>query len=113
MKKMIFSKYVLFTFYCNKLRINYRKASFLWEENIVKKHLLRLLISFSFVLLFFCFDSKHVFAANSESDFEYEETADGSGIIIKKYKGSSNTVEIPSTIDGKQVKEIGQDSFSN
>jgi len=47
----------------------------------------------------------------SESDFVTELTADFSGVVIKKYKGSATSVVIPATIQGMPVKEIGASAF--
>ena len=45
-----------------------------------------------------------------ESDFEYEENADG-GITITKYKGNDENVVVPETLGGLPVTEIGQEAF--
>lgn len=47
----------------------------------------------------------------SESDF-YWEDVDG-GVVITEYTGTEKSVEIPSKLDGKDVKEIGSDAFIN
>ena len=66
--------------------------------------------------------------ATPASDFEYESYAfprpasisaanapdwKENGIIITKYKGDSETVAIPETIDGKYVISIGEDAFTH
>ncbi len=47
----------------------------------------------------------------SESDF-YWEDVDG-GVVVTEYTGTEKSVEIPSKLDGKDVKEIGSDAFIN
>ncbi len=47
------------------------------------------------------------FAANPASDFDYDMSPDGSGVMIKKYKGTSTKVDIPETIEGLPVVQIG------
>lgn len=49
------------------------------------------------------------FAANPESDFEYELFSDGSGIMITGYKGRSKTIDIPETIEGLPVIQLGKE----
>ena len=51
-------------------------------------------------------DVSSVPTANPVSDFLYEETDDGDGIVVN-YIGESTDVVIPETIDGKPVTEIG------
>lgn len=51
-------------------------------------------------------DESSVPAANPVSDFLYEETDDGDGVVVS-YIGESTDVVIPETIDGKPVTEIG------
>ena len=48
--------------------------------------------------------------ANSNGDYTYDVRDDGT-IEITKYNGSASNLNIPSTIDGKQVSYIGSDSF--
>ncbi|MCI8327791.1 MAG: leucine-rich repeat protein [Lachnospiraceae bacterium] len=48
--------------------------------------------------------------AATEGDFEYEDLEDGS-VAIKKYTGSSESVEIPAEIAGKNVTRIGERAF--
>jgi hypothetical protein len=50
--------------------------------------------------------------AQTAADFSVELTADGSGILIKRYLGRVLTVQIPSTIEGLPVKEIGKGAFN-
>ena len=48
--------------------------------------------------------------SNSNGDYTYDVRDDGT-IEITKYNGSTSNLNIPSTIDGKQVSYIGSDSF--
>ena len=48
--------------------------------------------------------------ANSNGDYTYD-VRDDETIEITKYNGSASNLNIPSTIDGKQVSYIGSDSF--
>jgi hypothetical protein len=50
-------------------------------------------------------------SAQTEADFEVELTADGAGVVIKKYVGKALQVRIPAAIQGMPVKEIGQEAF--
>jgi len=50
--------------------------------------------------------------AQTAADFSVELTSDGSGVLIKRYLGRVLTVQIPSTIEGLPVKEIGKDAFN-
>jgi hypothetical protein len=50
--------------------------------------------------------------ANPATDFSYELTADGQGILIKRYTGGPGRVVIPSTIEDIPVVEIGDDTFN-
>jgi hypothetical protein len=50
--------------------------------------------------------------AQTVADFSVELTADGSGVLIKRYLGRVLTVQIPSTIEGLPVKEIGKGAFN-
>jgi hypothetical protein len=52
-------------------------------------------------------------SAQTEADFEVDLTADGAGVMIKKYVGTALQVRIPATIQGMPVKEIGQYAFSD
>ncbi|MCL2793402.1 MAG: leucine-rich repeat domain-containing protein [Spirochaetaceae bacterium] len=45
------------------------------------------------------------------SDFSYELTADGRGIVITRYTGRGGAVVIPSTIEGMPVLVIGRAAF--
>ena len=49
--------------------------------------------------------------AETSGDFEYEMLENSDAAKITKYNGSSSELVIPSTIDGHQVKEIGDNSF--
>jgi hypothetical protein len=50
--------------------------------------------------------------ANPASDFGYDLTADGQGIVIKKYTGGPGKVVIPATIEDMPVIEIADKAFS-
>lgn len=50
-------------------------------------------------------------STSSDSDFSYTE-ADGV-ITITGYNGNSSTVTVPSSINGKPVKYVGENAFSN
>jgi hypothetical protein len=50
--------------------------------------------------------------AQTTADFSVELTADGSGVLIKRYLGKVLTVKIPDTIEGMPVKEIGKNAFN-
>lgn len=50
--------------------------------------------------------------ANAASDFIYETTVDGSGVVIERYIGSRGNVIIPEEIEGYKVTVIGKGSFS-
>lgn len=58
------------------------------------------------------FATAFVFAANPESDFHYELTEDGEGMVIKGYFGDKPNVVIPDTIQGFPVYEIGDCVFA-
>lgn len=45
-------------------------------------------------------------------DFEYEETADGTGIVITEYTGRATQFEILDEIGGKPVVAIGESAFA-
>lgn len=47
------------------------------------------------------------------ADFDYQETAAGSGIVINRYHGMETDVIIPDTIDGLPVVEIGDGAFKS
>lgn len=49
--------------------------------------------------------------ASAQGDFDYEILADGTAAITS-YKGSSASVEIPSSINGSKVTEIGSGAFA-
>lgn len=49
--------------------------------------------------------------APPHSDFAYTET--GNSIIVTGYSGAKTTVEVPSEINGKPVREIGENAFFN
>lgn len=49
--------------------------------------------------------------AQSEDDFQVGLTADGKGVVIKKYIGKEAVVKIPATIQGMPVREIGEEAF--
>ena len=48
---------------------------------------------------------------NPSTDFIYETTVDGTGVVIQKYIGSRGNVIIPEEIEGLKVKTIGAGSF--
>lgn len=50
--------------------------------------------------------------ANPASDFEYDLTKDGEGVIIKKYTGKATDVVIPAVIEDFPVVEIGNKAFT-
>jgi len=49
--------------------------------------------------------------ANSASDFECELNSDGTGVVIKAYKGSAKDVIIPSMIEDFPVVALGRSAF--
>jgi len=49
---------------------------------------------------------------NPASDFSYDLTKDGQGILIKGYTGKPGKVVIPSKIEDLPVLEIGNDAFN-
>jgi len=49
--------------------------------------------------------------AQTAADFSVELTADGSGVLIKRYLGKVLTVKVPDIIEGMPVKEIGREAF--
>lgn len=50
--------------------------------------------------------------ANPASDFEYDLTEDGEGVIIRKYTGTSTDVVIPAVIEDFPVVAVGVKAFS-
>ena len=46
------------------------------------------------------------------SDFEYDLNKEGTGVVIKKYKGKATDVVIPSVIEEFPVVELGRYAFS-
>jgi hypothetical protein len=70
----------------------------------------------------FCMKKNIVFAAlalllavtvfaQTEEDFTVELTKDGEGVVIAKYNGNAARVQIPATIQGMPVREIGYGAF--
>jgi hypothetical protein len=49
--------------------------------------------------------------AQTEADFTVGLTDDGTGVVIKGYTGKVLQVNIPATIQGMPVKEIGRNAF--
>ena len=49
---------------------------------------------------------------NPASDFTYDLTADGKGVVIKSYTGGPGTVVIPAKIENYPVVEIANDVFN-
>ncbi len=49
---------------------------------------------------------------NAATDFIYETTVDGTGVVIQRYIGSRGNVVIPEEIEGLKVKTIGKDAFN-
>jgi hypothetical protein len=56
--------------------------------------------------------SKSSVKANPASDFSYDLTADGKGILIKGYNGGPGAVVVPATIEDIPVTEIGEKVFN-
>jgi len=78
--------------------------------NSLNKNYLKLVFS---TMLFI---SLSVVYAQTEDDFRFTENATGDGIIITEYIGKrtkGTQVRIPATIQGKPVKEIGDNAFKN
>jgi len=50
--------------------------------------------------------------AASASDFSYDLTADGKGILIKRYTGKSTKIVVPTKIEDLPVTEIGEDALN-
>ena len=46
-----------------------------------------------------------------DNNFSYEYDADGTGIVIAAYLGNASTVEVPASIDGTPIVEIGEGAF--
>lgn len=51
--------------------------------------------------------------ANPATDFEYDLTEDGEGVIIKKYTGKVTDVVIPAVIEDFPVVAVGSYAFSS
>jgi hypothetical protein len=51
--------------------------------------------------------------AQDYDGFEFTTNADGISVPITAYPGSSNVVNIPSTIDGLPVTDIGTNAFED
>jgi hypothetical protein len=49
--------------------------------------------------------------AQTAADFSVELTADGNGVLIKRYLGKVLTVKVPDIIEGMPVREIGKEAF--
>ena len=49
--------------------------------------------------------------SQSETDFEVEPADNGKGLVITGYTGTKTDVRIPAKIQGKPVKEIGENAF--
>ena len=49
--------------------------------------------------------------AMAYGDFLYEYDADGTGIVVAAYLGNASTVEVPASIDGTPIVEIGEGAF--
>lgn len=49
--------------------------------------------------------------ANPPSDFDYDLNKEGTGVVIKKYKGKEKDVVIPSLIEGFPVVQLGRMAF--
>lgn len=73
----------------------------------IKRFLLSLL---SFALVFTWFQGKPVLAANSEEDFIWEVTKEGTARIVE-YVGTKKDVVIPRELGGLPVTEIGGNAF--
>ena len=76
-------------------------------KNVINKIIVTL---FVITLVTTVFDILPKSLANSNGDYTYDVRDDGT-IEITKYNGSASNLNIPSTIDGKQVSYIGSDSF--
>lgn len=53
-----------------------------------------------------------MYSIYEEAEYAYSVNKDGKTITITKYNGVGSSVEIPETIDGYQVTEIGEDAFA-
>lgn len=63
----------------------------------------------TFLLLLFSFTSiSRIFSENPASDFLYDLTSNGKGVVILEYCGKSRIIEFPSIIEGFPVLEIGR-----
>jgi hypothetical protein len=51
--------------------------------------------------------------SQTEADFSVGLTADGEGVVIRKYIGTITQVRIPATIENMPVKEIGDSAFGH
>src|SRR5574344_1505949 len=51
-------------------------------------------------------------AANDSTEYSYEKTADGAGIVITKFTGTEATVTVPEQLDNLPVVEIGESAFT-
>ena len=77
----------------------------------MKKNINRIIVAFFMItLVTTVFNILPKSLANSNGDYTYDVRDDGT-IKITKYNGSASNLNIPSTIDGKQVSYIGSDSF--
>ena len=77
----------------------------------MKKNINRIIVAFFMItLVTTVFNILPKSLANSNGDYTYDVRDDGT-IEITKYNGSTSNLNIPSTIDGKQVSYIGSDSF--
>ena len=77
----------------------------------MKKNINRIIVAFFMItLVTTVFNILPKSLANSNGDYTYDVRDDGT-IEITKYNGSASNLNIPSTIDGKQVSYIGSDSF--
>ena len=76
-------------------------------KNVINKIIVTL---FAITLVTTVFNILPKSLANSNGDYTYDVRDDGT-IEITKYNGSASNLNIPSTIDGKQVSYIGSDSF--
>lgn len=83
----------------------------------MKKHVFRLLISLSFILLFICSNTKTVSAGAGAPSHEYpdyivEAQTDGTYKMVS-YIGHDENVVIPSEMDGLKVTVIGAGAFAS
>ena len=56
--------------------------------------------------------AQEALTANPATDFEYDLTEDGEGVIIKKYTGKATDVVIPAVIEDFPVVAVGSYAFS-